>query len=227
MTNTSDPGSVTPSALPEHQQLRKWLAQAHEENERLDRRALGRCQYCGNESHHSTNGACDFTYRAEVRLQPHLVASLLAEREGLQQQVKELKEQIARGVESGAPLAPTGSTATSNEKASSVRQTVQTAMKVLLENITVAVIEDHHADGSAFVALGKEQDYAAQGNTVAEALWCFRFGYLASVLLQLERGASVFTATPDDVWREFTTTNGPVTYFKCSYEAALAAGEGK
>jgi hypothetical protein len=37
-----------------------------EEVVRAGRLNAGQCQYCGNEPHHSTNGACDFRFKANV-----------------------------------------------------------------------------------------------------------------------------------------------------------------
>lgn len=59
--------------------LERWLGDnSHEDIQRHARRVSGRCEYCGYERHHSTTGACDFTFRAAVGMQPQLVRDALA-----------------------------------------------------------------------------------------------------------------------------------------------------
>lgn len=48
------------------EQLRYDLSPRTEDVVRDGRKRYGRCEYCGNEPHHSTNGACDFRYRANA-----------------------------------------------------------------------------------------------------------------------------------------------------------------
>lgn len=44
---------------------------------RAGRRRYGRCEFCGNEPHHSTNGACEFRYNANIAADD--VRTLIAE----------------------------------------------------------------------------------------------------------------------------------------------------
>jgi hypothetical protein len=46
--------------------LKYDLSPRTEEVVRDGRKRSGQCEYCGNEPHHSTNGACDFRYRANA-----------------------------------------------------------------------------------------------------------------------------------------------------------------
>lgn len=59
------------------QQLEYALSQRTEDVVRDGRHRYGRCEYCGHEPHHSTNGACDFRYNANIAADD--VRALLAE----------------------------------------------------------------------------------------------------------------------------------------------------
>jgi len=87
---------MIPESDPRVREAQMWLRDnANEDVQRHARRVTGRCEYCGEESHHSTNGACDFTFRAQVRIQPHIVRNLLAEVVSLTTRIEQLEQELA------------------------------------------------------------------------------------------------------------------------------------
>lgn len=70
-------------------------------------------------------------------------------------------------------------------------------LRVLINPLTVVVFKD----GEAFVAQGREFDYAADGENETDCLSAFNLGLVATVLANVAHGNPHHDrACPDDVW---------------------------